>query len=543
MSRSAANLILVNGRVESMIDGAAPATAVALRGNQIVAVGADSITDDLRDQHTEVIDLHGAVVLPGLVDGHMHPVFGMQMVEGVDLSACTTLDAVRTALAGAVAALAPDAWLTGWGLDPNVFAGQPVSNAPFADIFGLRPASLTIFDGHSIVVSQEALRRAGVDGPREFRSRSSIACDAQGRPTGHLLEEGAIDLIRTHIPRRSLDEQAASLQAILDGMAATGLTGGHVMDLDGDSLALYELLDSTGRLPLRLRVAPWCRPEDADSGVDALIELQGAGGKLWSVDAVKLFIDGTIDGGTAWLHEPDCHGESTDAYWRDPADYTRAVHRLAAAGVQTATHAIGDAGVAHVLNSIASLPQSNSPIRHRVEHIETIPDELVGRFAELGVTASMQPTHATDYTKADHSDNWSERLGTQRADHGWRCADILATGAVVALGSDWPIAPHDPRGILAAAQNRRSPMHPHLPPVGPGQGLSALAALEGYTIAPAVTAGEADVAGRIAPGYRADLTVLAENPLSVPPDELAHVPIVLTVVDGVVRFRSDSLDT
>lgn len=115
----------------------------------------------------------------------------------------------------------------------------------------------------------------------------------------------------------------------------------------------------------------------------------------------------------AWLHEADCHGQSTAAYWQDPRDYTEAVRVLARAGVQTATHAIGDAAVEHVLDTLASVVPAGSRVRHRIEHIETLPSDQVPRFAELGVVASMQPSHATDYTRADHSDNWSRRLGDE----------------------------------------------------------------------------------------------------------------------------------
>jgi predicted amidohydrolase YtcJ len=319
-------------------------------------------------------------------------------------------------------------------------------------------------------------------------------------------------------------------------MAAAGLTGGHVMDLDGDAIDLYEALDADGQLPLRLRLAPWRRPDDDKDTVRRLLALHGRSGRLWEVAAVKLFIDGTIDGGTAWLHEPDCHGQSAAAYWQDPGDYTEAVRVLAAAGVQTATHAIGDAAVQHVLDTLATVVPPDSTVRHRIEHIETLPDDQVRRFAELGVVASMQPSH-TRFTRADHSDNWSRRLGDERADRAWRCRDLLEDGAVLTLGSDWPIAPFDPRGVMAEAQLRRPADQPDLAPVAPGQALTALQALHGYTTAPALTASAAHRSGRIAPGYRADLAAFAASPLQTPAADLPGVPITLTIVDGIIRHR------
>ena len=512
------------------------ATAVAVTGGRITAVGNRADVLAWRGPRTEVIDLGGATLTPGLTDSHMHPVLGLNMTAGLDLSGAGDLGAVRAALHAAAAAAGPDEWILGWGLDPNAFGTTAIGSAAIEDVLGGRPACLTLFDGHSALASRAALARAGIDGPRRFGSRSVIVCDEHDRPTGHLLEEGAMRLVRAVIPAEPFATRRDRLAALLRDMAAAGLTGGHVMDLDDDALALYEALDAEGQLPLRLRLAPWRRPEDDQAAVRSLLDLQGRSGRLWTVAAVKLFIDGTIDGGTAWLHEADCHGQSTHAYWQDPHDYTEAVRVLAQAGVQTATHAIGDAAVQHVLDTLAKVVPAGSPVRHRVEHIETLPSDQVPRFAELGVVASMQPTHAAYYTRADHSDNWSTRLGGERADRAWRCRDLLEADAVLTLGSDWPIAPFDPRGVLAAAQLRRPAERPDLGPVGPGQALTARQALHGYTTAPALTAG--DPSGRIAPGYRADLTAFAANPLRTPAADLPGVPILLTAVDGIIRHRA-----
>jgi predicted amidohydrolase YtcJ len=514
------------------------ASALAIAGGRITAVGDRADLRDWRGRRTEVIDLGGATLTPGLTDSHMHPVLGLNMTAGLDLSGHADLGAIRAALRAAAATAGPDEWILGWGLDPNAFGATPIGSAAIEDVLGGRPACLTLFDGHSALASREALARAGIEGPRRFGSRSVIVCDEQGRPTGHLLEEGAIGLVRAVIPAEPFGTRRARLAALLRDMAATGLTGGHVMDLDDDALALYDALDADGDLPLRLRLAPWRRPEDDEATVQRLLALQGRSGRLWAVTAVKLFIDGTIDGGTAWLHDADCHGQSTHAYWQDPRDYTEAVRVLAQAGVQTATHAIGDAAVQHVLDTLAKVVPADSTVRHRVEHIETLPADQVPRFAELGVVASMQPSHAAYYTRADHSDNWSRRLGHERADRAWRCRDLLEAGAILTLGSDWPIAPFDPRGVLAAAQLRRPADRPDLGPVCPGQALTARQALHGYTTGPALAASAEHLGGRIAPGYRADLTAFAASPLYTPAADLPDVPVLLTAVDGIIRHQA-----
>nr|WP_223243662.1 amidohydrolase [Streptomyces sp. CBMA123] len=530
--------------------GFLPQSALAVADGRIAALGDDRTIRELADAATTVIDLKGAVVTPGLVDGHLHPVTGAELTHGLDLSGCTDLPSVRAALAAEVEGLAPGAWLHAWGLDPNVFGDRPVAAAALAPVLDGVPALLQLFDAHSMLASPRALELAGVDGPRTFAQAAEVVCDADGRPTGLLLEDAACELVERAAPQPTRAERRTRLAAALRAMAANGLTGGHAMDAGGDSLDLYAELDEAGELPLRLRVAPWCQPGVDREGLRALVELQGRGGELWRVNGVKLFMDGTIDNGTAWLERPDCHGESTHAFWPDPAHYTRVVEELHRAGVPTATHAIGDAAVRHALDAVAKAtanspadgtPTRPAPVRHRIEHIETVPDEAVRRFAELGVIASMQPTHCCDFTRADHTDNWSRRLGEERADRAWRCRDLWDAGATVVLGSDWPIAPYPPLGVMAGARHRRPSRDLDQPPHNPGQALTALEALRAMTVNAAFAAGEEQLAGRIAVGHRADLTVLATDPLTTPATELAAVPVLLTVLDGRPTHRADRL--
>ncbi|TCO50682.1 amidohydrolase [Actinocrispum wychmicini] len=522
-----ADLVLVNADVVTLADGPA-VSAVAMADGRVIAVG-----DDVRpvcDSHTEVVDLRGACVLPGFTDGHTHPVFGLELTAGVDLSGCTTLESLRAALASAAPVRG---WILGHSLNPNVFEhGRPRSDL-LVDVLGDRPMLLRLFDGHAALASPAALRAAGIDGPREFIQRAQIVCDEDGRPTGHLLEFAAIGLVEAVLPAEPERERAARLRDLLARMAATGLTGGHVMDGEPDTLALMDAVEQAGDLPLRLRLAPWCQPETDPDGLRDILDRQARHGRRWSMGGVKFFLDGTIDGGTAWLDSPDCYGESTGPFWPDPGAYSEAIRFFADNGVTTATHAIGDAAVRHVLDTMQGL---TSGVRHRVEHIETLPAREIPRFARLGVIASMQPTHCTDFTRADHTDNWSVRLSDERASRGWPCADLRATGATLVLGSDWPIAPFDPREVLTAAQLRRPARDGSVPPHHPEQALTALQAIEGYTTHAAIAAGEQ---GGITVGGRADLTVLAANPLRIAAVELPDVPVRMTIVDGRVVHSAE----
>ncbi|MET9374992.1 amidohydrolase [Streptomyces sp. NPDC002992] len=524
---SAPDLVLVNARVrDPELTGH---TAVAVRDGLITALGDDTDARAWRGAGTETVDLGGATLTPGLTDAHSHPVWGLEMFTGTDLSSVRDLDELRAVLATAERR---DGWIVGFALDHNVFGGRPIHRELVEDVLGGAPAFLRLYDGHSALASEAALKAAGIHGPRTFAQRSEIVCDGEGRPTGHLIEHAAMDLMTPVLPSKTYAERRDRLVELLSSMAATGLTGAHVMDLGGhDVPGLLTALEDDGDLPLRLRLAPWCMPGADREELAELVRLQERSGRLWRVGGVKFFMDGTVEGGTAWLEHADCHGQGTDAFWPDPAAYAAAVRHFHEAGVGTATHAIGDAAVRHVLDTVESFaaPGAGGP-RHRIEHIETVPDGQLGRFAALGVVASMQPPH-TAYTRADHTDEWSKRLGDERADRAWRCRDLRDAGAYLALGSDWPIAHHDARQVLATAQAPRGAASAH-------RGLTGLMALEGLTTHAAVAAGEERIAGRIAPGYRADLTAFTVDPVTAPADETEQAPIRLTTAGGRITYRT-----
>jgi predicted amidohydrolase YtcJ len=527
------DLVVTADRIRTLADVDGAATAIGVRAGRIAALGSRDDVAAWRGPGTRVVDLGGATVTPGLIDAHVHPVLGATLTRGVGLLGLD-LEGVRRALAAHAASVEPRGWVLGWGLDPNVVPGRSLAAADIDDVLGGRPALVRLFDGHAALASSEGLRIAGVDGPRAFDEQSEVVCDAGGRPTGLLLESAAIELVGSAVPAASVAEVAERTHGALAEMAALGITAAHALEHAPEASSVYELIEAEGELPVRLRCSPWVQPGTDEQEWAAVAALQGAGGRRWQVRGAKLFIDGTVDNGTAWLAEPDTLGQSTSPFWPDPAAYARAIAWFDAHDVPTATHAIGDQGVRHVLHALAA---TRGRARHRIEHIETIPDDVVAEFATLPVTASMQPTHCTEYTLPDQSDNWSVRLGPARASQGWRIRDLRDAGVRVAMGSDWPLAAADPRGIIAAAQLRRRGGAPERAPIQPHQAITARMALEGYTTHAAWSVGEEDEAGTIEVGKRADLTAFAVDPLLAPPDELVDAPILLTVAEGMVTHE------
>ncbi|WP_406295267.1 amidohydrolase [Embleya sp. NBC_00888] len=528
---TAADLVILDAHVLTM-DPAAPTTdALAARDGRIVALGADARA--LIGPRTDVIRAPGNTVTPGLTDCHQHPVLGADTTRGANLVGAITLEETRRRLAEQAAPCGPDDWVIGFGGEYAAFAGRAIHRDLIDDAVGGRPAFVWMSDSHTALLSTAALRIAGLTGPREFADRSEIVCDERG-PTGELHEMTACFLGYQAVPPMPHTELLARVQELFAEQNRLGVTGVHVLD-DGPRTAdTLAGLNDEQRLTMRVRLAPWCPPGDVHNLSDRIGELRSLDG-LVRLAAVKFFADGAIDGGGAWLHEPDCCGQSHRSQWKDFDRYAEAVAIAGRAGLPAWTHAIGDRAVSRALDVYA---EHGAPFgtRHRIEHAEVLSDADVPRFAALDVVASMQPTHM-DWSLPDGSDNWSRRVGPERAEQAWRYADILAAGGHVALGSDWPVAAFDPRRTLGGAQLRRPAGEPDRAAYGASVGISAWQALAGYTTEAAYAAGEEAVAGRIAVGCHAELTMFGGDPLTCAPDDLPELPVTATVVAGRVVHR------
>jgi predicted amidohydrolase YtcJ len=531
----AADLLITGTRVRTLNPGQPIACAVAAHGGRIVAVGDDAAILARRAPRTRVIDGRGRVVVPGLVDAHCHPLWGARAMRDADLSAASGLDDALARLAAAAAALPQAAWVVGHGLRREWFARAP-GGAVLDAAAGGRPAFVSFADGHGALANRAARERAGVDGPRVFADASEIVCDAAGDPTGELREPSAMEAVRAHIPPLDAARRRAVYRAQFERMAAHGLVAGHVMDdapgdLD-DLVALEEVAD----LPVRLIIHIWLQPGMDDDGIAEAIVRAGRSGRRWRSGAVKLFLDGVVEQGTAWLGAPDATGRETAPNWPAPTRYAEVVERCVAAGLGCATHAIGDRAIRTALDAYAAaLARHPGQVPCRIEHVELCDPRDLGRFAARGVIASMQPIHVGAAAGAPTM-AFANRLDAPRREWGWPCADLARAGAVLAFGSDWPVAELDPRLGLMWARRRRPPGTS-----GPGyrddQAVDAQTALWAYTRGAAVAAGDPH-GGMIAVGAPADLTVFGGDPVECAVDELPELPIIATVVAGEIVHRS-----
>jgi predicted amidohydrolase YtcJ len=515
------------------LDPARPwASGLAWRDGLIVAVG-----DDVRAHigpRTRVIDGAGLAVVPGLTDSHIHPFWGTRLTRGVDLRDAGTIDEIRARLA---AAPREDGWVIAHSARYEPFHEVGLRADAIEEAVGGAPAVIHFFDAHTSLASFEALRRAGIDGAREFEEAAEIVVDPDGTPTGALLENAAMDLVHAVVPDWSDAQRLDAYAATLRRLNAVGLTGGHVMVGDPWLLEDVRALEARGELTLRIVVPMHQEPAIGDEEVEARLALAGEHGRLWRTGTAKFFLDGVLESGTAWLLEPGPNGENAQPFWPSVERYAELVARFTAAGFSAITHAVGDGAVHGALDAYEA---AGPPRRgmHRVEHIETLVDADLPRFAALNVAASMQVLHIEGLDDPDAPSAWRDGLSPGRLERGFRSGDLARAGATLPLGSDWMVADFDPRYGMAWARLRRTPGERGRTPFGPEQALTALQALAGYTTEAARVNGDEGVYGRLSPGLRADITAFAADPVAADPDDLPELPVRLTVVDGRVVFEA-----
>jgi predicted amidohydrolase YtcJ len=531
----AADGAIVGASIRTLDDARPWATAVAWRDGVLIAVGAD--VGEHIGRRTRVIDGAGLAVVPGLTDSHIHPFWGTRLTRGVDLRSATTLDEIRARLAGERERCGPGEWVLAHSAHYEPFHGSGLRADAIADAVQDSPAVIHFFDAHTALASHEALRRAGITGARAFKESAEIVVDADGTPTGALLENAAMDLVGAIVPDWSDAERLDAYAGTLKRLNAAGLTGGHVMLGDPDLLEDVRALEARGDLTLRIVVPMHQEPAITDEEVDHRLMLAGERGALWRTGTAKFFLDGVLESGTAWLLDAGPNGRNAHPFWPSVERYAQLVDRFTRAGFSAITHAVGDGAVNGALDAYERAGRPHKGM-HRVEHIETLVDADLPRFTQLGVAASMQPLHLEGLDDPDAPSAWLDGLSAGRAERGFRSGDLARGGATLPLGSDWMVADFDPRVGMAWARLRRTPGRPDRTPYLPGQALTALQTLHGYTTHAARVNGDEQVYGRLTPGLRADITAFAQDPVDTDPDELPDVPVRLTVVDGRVVFEA-----
>jgi predicted amidohydrolase YtcJ len=536
MSRQS-NTIFTNGRVWSA--DASPATTVVVSGGRITAVGGDDVRVQAGAGAHEV-DLAGGLLLPGFIDAHVHPVQGGLERRACDLSGCdSAADCLDTI--GAYAASQPDVpWILGGGWQISHFPNGAPSAAQLDAVVADRPAFLLNCDHHGAWVNSRALQLAGIDAAVPDPVDGRIERDAAGHPQG-TLHEGAMHLLDAVLPGATEDDQ---LQALLEAQSylhSLGITGwqdaiiGTYANMT-DASAAYVRAEAEQRLTARVVGALWWDRSRGAEQVPELVERRARlAGERFRATYVKIMQDGIAENFTAGMTTPylDACGHGTDntgLSFVDPVALAEHVTELDRLGFGVHVHAIGDRAVREALDAFEAARRRNGITgnRHHIAHVQVIHPEDVPRFAHLDVTANMQPLWAVH--EPDMDEFVIPFLGPERAGWQYPFASLLASGARLAGGSDWPVSSPDPIHGIHVAVNRISPRNDAAPFLAE-QRLDLVSALRAYTSGSAYVNGD-DEAGQIAVGARADLAVVDRDLFALPVEEIASARVVQTYVGG-----------
>jgi predicted amidohydrolase YtcJ len=534
-----ADTIFVNGKIWT-VDAAMPeAQAIAVWRGRILKVGSDVVVKALAGQGTKVVDLGGRRVVPGFYDSHAHFLGGGQQLARVDLKDAKDEAEFGKRLAEFDRNTPRDRWLTGGNWDHDrTFSGKLPSAATIDKYVKDRPVFIRRYDGHMALANSAALKLAGVTAETKDVAGGVIDRLGDGKTPSGLLRDNAMSLVGRLVPE---PDDAEILEAVIAAQkyaASVGITG--IQDMDGSGSEtrrkLFRVLQRlaredklTCRIDLRWPIGQY--RELASAGIIA-----NYGNDFVRIGGVKGFMDGSLGSSTAKMFDPyESDSKNTGVYVTEPDAMRSLIASADAAGLSVCVHAIGDQANAVLLDIFADVAKRNGARdrRFRIEHVQHLRPADYPRFKELGVVASMQPYHVID------DGRWAEgRIGAKRCASSYAYRSLLDSGAKLAFGSDWPVAPLDPLPGIDAAVNRRTLDGKHPEGWFPEQRITAAEAVEAYTLGSAFGGFQEKEKGSIAAGKLADFVVLSRDILDPKQrDKIGETKVTITVVGGKVVFE------
>ena len=537
-AQPAASLVLLNGKIWTVNDRQPRAEAVACLGSRIVAVGSNGEIRKWIGAGTEAIDLGGKLVLPGFNDAHVHFFSGGENLASVQLRDAKSEDEFRKRIAEFAAKQPAGRWITGGDWDHENWTPARLPTRQLIDaVTAGHPVFVNRLDGHMALANSQALQLAGITRDTPDPPGGTIVRDAAGEPTG-VLKDAAMermDGVDGVIPAPSEDQIADAVRAAMRYAAENGVTSVQDMSAAPEILRVYQTLLARGELTVRISghqpLATWQRLAAVGLRADF-------GGEKLHIGALKGFADGSLGSTTALFFEPYLDAPNTSGLANSemiPESKMQA-HILGAdrAGLQVAVHAIGDKANHTVLGMYEEAARQNGARdrRFRIEHAQHLRMEDIPRFGKLHVIASMQPYHCID------DGRWAEkRIGPERAKGTYAFRALLDSGAVLAFGSDWDVAPMQPLMGIYAAATRRTLDGKHPNGWVPEQKITVAEAIRAYTMGSAYASFDEKIKGSIEPGKLADMVVVSDDILSIPAVEIEKTRVETTVFDGKVIYH------
>ena len=534
---SNSDLVLLNAHVVTLNDKQSSAQAIAISGERIVWVGG---TDEAKKLYrtTRVMDLHGATVLPGIIDAHTHLINLGETLVRLNLKDIPTEKEIIERVKQRAASAAPGEWILGWGWDEGKWASNYPTNQALSAAVPHNPVFLVGLHTFAAWANQRALELAEVNKDTKDPENGKVLRDEKtGEPTGILLNR-AQDLVAKHIPPMTLPQAKHAIQLAALECVRYGLTSIHEAKVTPLIVQAFHELVREGRMPLRV----YAMLDGADKNL--VDEWLKRGPEIdphhqLTIRSFKLFADGALGSRGAALLEPYSDAPQTKGVMTTPeSDVYGLARRALQAGFQVCTHAIGDAANRSVLNAYEQaekeVPDAHD-LRLRIEHAQVLSPQDIPRFAKLGVLASMQPTHCTSDMP------WAEkRVGPQRISGAYAWRSVKDSGAHLPLSSDFPGETLNPFYGIYAAITRQDPQGN--PPGGwhPEQKLTLEEALRGYTAEAAYAEFQESNKGSIEKGKLADLTVISKDITKIPPPEILSIRVLKTFVGGKIVYDGDT---
>ncbi len=504
-------------------------SAIAFSGDKIEKIYQQPPSErQTQSTNVKVIDAKGQTMLPGLIDAHGHVLgWGLNLIR-VDLKGSESEQMAVERVQAFRKQNRDLNWVLGRGWNQVLWPEKSFPTAKTLDkAFPDTPVWLRRVDGHAGWANSAAMKLAGINGDTQAPSGGEIVRDDKGQPSGVFIDN-AMALIEQQIPALTQAEQARVLRAAMTDLARLGLTSVHDAGVGHDTLAAYRQLADDKQMPIRI----YAMVAADDSQFDQTLAkgLYRHPGSMLDISSVKISADGALGSrGAALLQDySDLHGHKGLLLYKE--DELKALMlKSMQAGFQVNTHAIGDRANKLVLDDYQSLiaKTHTKALRHRVEHAQILQLSDIPRFAELGVIASMQATHATsDMNMAE------DRVGPQRIKGAYAWRKLLDSGAVIAAGSDFPIESANPFFGLHASVTRQD--HANKPEQGwyPGEKMSLTEALNSFTHDAAYAAHQETQIGELLPGMKADFILLEDDPFTMDPQQLWQTQVNQTWVNG-----------
>jgi len=523
--------LVVYGRVWTG-DSARPwAQAVAVAGDAIRAVGDSAEIARLAGPSTRVLSNGTAMVVPGFMDAHTHFLSGGFQLASVELRDATSPEEFVSRLKAYAKELRPGEWITGGNWDHERWPGAPLPQRGWIDsVTPNNPVFVSRLDGHMGLANSAALKLARVTRTTKEIPGGTIVRGPGGEPTGVLKDE-AQNPVYSAIPLPSASQSDSALRRAMAWAASKGVTAVGDVSVPWYELAALKRARAKGTLTTRVSVyvplAEWRRMADT-------VRAAGIGDDWLRVAGVKGYVDGSLGSTTALFYAPYADAPETRGLLVTPEDSLRAwIGAADSAGLQVVVHAIGERANGLLLQIFDSVARAHGPRdrRFRVEHAQHLRRQDIGRFGQSGIIASMQPYHIID------DGRWAQkRIGPERIKTTYAFRSLLDSGARLAFGSDWTVAPIDPLLGIYSAVTRRTLDGKHPGGWVPEEKISVEEALRAYTVANAYGMFAERTRGKVAPGYQADLVLLDQLLTEVPPEAIERARVKATIVGGRVVF-------